>query len=97
MSSGHLMGHLGMNPIPKNLINIETSRNNTRREVLPPQACGAMKYLSGDVQVPCQRGEIISGGHIRHPGGGHDKEGVVHPRGGGFVPIAMCLISLSCS
>ena len=27
----------------------------------------------------------------------HDKHGVVHPRGWGYVPVAMCLISLSLS
>ena len=30
-----------------------------------------------------------------HPGALHDEEGVVHPRGWGYVPVAMCLISLS--
>ena len=40
-------------------------------------------------------GGIITGGHLHHPGGLHDEEGVVHPRGWGFVPVAMCLISLS--
>ena len=32
---------------------------------------------------------------ITPTGGLHDKEGVVHRRGWGFVPVAMCLISLS--
>ena len=27
------------------------------------------------------KGEIITGGHLHHPGGHHDEEGVVHPRG----------------
>ena len=26
-------------------------------------------------------GEIITGGYLHHPGGLHDEEGVVHPRG----------------
>ena len=26
-------------------------------------------------------GGIITGGHLHHPGGHHDEEGVVHPRG----------------
>ena len=42
-------------------------------------------------------GGIITGGHLHHPGSHHDEEGVVHPRGWGFVPVAMCLISLSLS
>ena len=45
--------------------------------------------------APCLRGEGITGGHLHHPGGLHDQEGVVHPRGRGFVQVAMCLISLS--
>ena len=42
-------------------------------------------------------GEPITGGHLHHPGALHDEEGVVHPRGWGYVPVAMCLISLSLS
>ena len=33
------------------------------------------------IPAPCRRGEIISDGHLHHPGGHHDEEGVVHPRG----------------
>ena len=33
------------------------------------------------VSAPCRIGGIISGGHLHHPGGHHDEEGVVHPRG----------------
>ena len=47
--------------------------------------------------APCRRGESITGGHLHHSDGLHDEEGVVHPRGWWFVPVAMCLISLSLS
>ena len=40
-------------------------------------------------------GGIITGGHLHHPGDFHDEEGGVHPRGWGYVLVAMCLISLS--
>ena len=36
---------------------------------------------TGGIPVPCRRGESISGGHLHHPGGGHDEEGVIHPWG----------------
>ena len=40
--------------------------------------------------APCRRGESITRGHLHHPGGLHDEEGVVHPRGWGYVLVAMC-------
>ena len=49
------------------------------------------------VPAPCRRGGSLTGGHLHHPDDLHDEEGVVHPRGWGYVPIAMCLISLSLS
>ena len=54
-----------------------------------------MKNQSGACFGTLPEGEIITGGHLHHPGGHHDVEGVVHPRGWGLVPEAMCLISLS--
>ena len=33
--------------------------------------------------------------HLHHPGDLHDEEGVVHPQGWGYVPVAMRLISVS--
>ena len=47
--------------------------------------------------APCRKGGTLTGGHLHHPGALHDEEGVVHPRGWGYVPVAMCLISLSLS
>ena len=58
------------------------------------------------ITIKCQReklnssqqdreGKTITGGHLHHPGALYDKEGVVHPRGWGYVLVAMCLISLS--
>ena len=66
-----------------------------RSGVPPPEASIATENQSRPVLAPCRRGGIISGGHLHHPGGHYDEEGVVHPRGCGFVQVAMCLISLS--
>ena len=71
--------------------------SNLRSEVPLPQASVALKKQSGAHSVTLPEREIIIGCHLHHPGGHHDEERVVHPRGRGFVPVAMCLISLSCS
>ena len=68
-----------------------------RSGVLPPQASVATKNLSGARSGTLPEGEPITGVHLHHPGAIHDEEGVVHPRGWGYVPVAMCLISLSLS
>ena len=68
-----------------------------RSGVPPPQAYVATKNLSGARSGTLPEGEPITGGHLHHPGALHNKEGVVHPRGWGYVPVAMCLISLSLS
>ena len=70
---------------------------HNRLGVPPPQASVATENQSRPVPAPCRRGESLSGGHLHHPGALHDKEGVVHPWGWGYVPVAMCLISLSLS
>ena len=77
----HLEAHQDMRPTPKNPINRETIRNNPRSEVPPPQASVAMKNQLGARFGTLSEGETITGGHLHHPGGLHDKEGVVHPRG----------------
>ena len=68
-----------------------------RSGVPPPQASVATKNLSGAHSGTLPEGESIIGGHLHHPDALHDEEGVVHPRGRGYVPVAMCLISLSLS
>ena len=93
----HLESHLSMKPTPKNPINRETIKNKPRLEVLPPQGSVATENQSRPRFGTPPEGEIITGGHLHHPGGHHDEEGVVHPQGWGFVPVAMCLISLSLS
>ena len=75
----------------------KTSRTEHRSGVLPPEAYVATENQSRPVPAPCRRGQSFSGGHLHHPGALHDKEGVVLPRGWGYVPVAMCLISLSLS
>jgi hypothetical protein len=79
----------------ENPINRETPRNKPRTLTPLPQASVPKKY---DLE-PCfgtlPNGGIIIGGHLHHPGGLHDEEGVVHPQGWGYVLVAMCLISLS--
>ena len=76
---------------PKNI------EEQDRSGVPPLQAFVATKNLSGARSGTLPEGEPITGGHLHHPGALHDEEGVVHPRGWGYVPVAMCLISLSLS
>ena len=73
------------------------SGEQNRSGVPPPQASVATENQSRPVPAPCRRGQSLSGGHLHHPGSLHDEEGVVLPRGWGYVPVAMCLISLSLS
>ena len=68
-----------------------------RPGVSPPQASIATKNLSGALPGTLPKGGSFTGGHLHHPGALHDEEGVVHPQGWGYVPVAMCLISLSLS
>ena len=75
----------------------EYIREHHRSVVLPPQASVATKNLSGARSGTLPEGESITGGHLHHPGALHDEEGVVHPLGWGYVPLAMYLISLSLS
>ena len=75
----------------------KTSRTHNRSGVAPPEASVATKNQSRPVPAPCRMGQSFSGGHLHHPGALHDEEGVVLRRGWGYVPVAMCLISLSCS
>ena len=93
----HLKAHLRVISTLKNPINRETIRNNSRSEVPLPQASVATRNQSRPCSGTLPEGEIITGGHLHHPDAFHDKEGVVHPRGWGYVPVAMCLISLSIS
>ena len=73
----------------------KTSRTEDRSGVPLPQASVATKNQSGPCSGTLPEGDPITGGHLHHPGAIHDEEGVVHPRGRGYVPVAMCLISLS--
>ena len=82
---------------PYILVYPKTSRTEDRSGVPPLQAFVATKNLSGAHSGTLPEGGPITGGHLHHPGAIHDEEGVVHPRGWGYVPVAMCLISLSCS
>ena len=66
-----------------------------RSGVPPPQASVATKNQSGPCSGTLPEGGSIIGGHLHHPGALHDEEGVVNPWGWGYVPVAMCLISLS--
>ena len=68
-----------------------------RSGVPPPQASVATKNQSGPCSGTLPEGGSITGGHLHHLSALHDEEGVVHPRGLGYVPVAMCLISLSLS
>ena len=52
-----------------------------RSEVPPPQAFVATENQSGSHSDTLLEGEIITGGHLHHPEGHHNDEGVVHPRG----------------
>ena len=75
----------------------KTFRTEPRSGVPPPQASVATKSQSGPCPGTLPEGGSLTGGHLHHPGALHDEEGVVHPRGWGYVPVAMCLISLWCS
>ena len=77
----HLVAHLDLFPPPKIPINTETPRNKPRWGVPSPQASRATKNQSGARFGTLSEGETITGGHLHHPGGLHDEEGVVHPRG----------------
>ena len=59
----------------------KTIGEHNRSGVPPPQASVATKNQSGPCSVTQPEGEIITGGHLHHPGALHDEEGVVHPRG----------------
>ena len=61
--------------IPKN------PRGNPRSEVPLPQASVATRNQSRPHFGSPPEGGTIFGGHLRHPGGHHDEEGVVHPWG----------------
>ena len=74
----------------------ENIKAEDRSGVPPPQASVANKILSGVHFGTLPEGESLTGGHLHHPGALHE-EGVVLPRGWGYVPVAMCLISLSLS
>ena len=73
---------------PKNI------QEHNRSGVPPLQASVATKNQLGPYSGTLLVGGIIIGGHLHHPGILHDDEGVVHPQGWGYVPVAMCLISL---
>ena len=75
----------------------KTFGEQNRSGVPAPQASVATKTQSGPCSGTLPEGESLTSGHLHHPGALHDEEGVVHPRGWGYVPVAMCLISLSCS
>ena len=81
--------HLYISIYPEN---IETE---DRSVVPPPQASVATKNQSRPCSSTLPEGGTLTGGHLNHPSALHDEEGVVHPRGWGYVPVAMCLISLS--
>ena len=72
-------------------------RDKNRLGVPLPEASVATENQSRPVSAPCRRGESLSSGHLYHPDALHDEKGVVLTRGCGYVPVAICLISLSCS
>ena len=82
---------LYMSIYPKNI------GEHNRSGVPPPQASVATKNQSGPCSGTLPEGGSLTGGHLHHPGDLHDQEGVIHPLGCGYVPEAMCLISLSLS
>ena len=83
--------HLYISIYPKNI------GGHNRSGVSTPQASVATKNQSGPCSGTLPEGGSLTGGHLHHLGALHDEEGVVHPRGWGYVPVAMCLISLSLS
>ena len=66
---------------PTPLIYPQTSRIEARSGVPPPQASIATKNLSGPCSGTLPEEEIITDGHLPHPGALRDEEGVVNPRG----------------
>ena len=73
------LGHLlDVRPTPKIPINTDTPENKPRSRVPPLQAPVATKNQSAPRSGTLPEGESITGGHLHHPGGIHDKEGVVH-------------------
>ena len=97
LSRGALVAPLACFFCLYNSIYPKTSRTKDRSGVPPPEASVATENQSRPVPAPCRRGQSLSGGHLHHPGALPDEEGVVLPRGWGYVPVAMCLISLSLS
>ena len=77
----HLEAHLCVKPMLKNPINREIIRNNPISEVPPPQGSVAIENQSRTRSGTLLEGGIITSGHLHHPGGHHDEEGVVYPRG----------------
>ena len=66
---------LYMSIYPKNI------GEQNRSGVPPPQASVATKNQSGPCSGTLPEGGSLTGGHLHHPGGLLDEEGVVHPRG----------------
>ena len=90
--------HRGLPEPPLRPINSQIFQNpwdSLRSEVPPLQGLCIHEIQSIPRSGTLPEGGIITSGLLHHPDGRHDEEGVVNPRGGGFVPIAMCLISLS--
>ena len=59
----------------------KTSREHNRSGVPPLEASVATENQSRPYSGTLPEGGIISGGHLHHPSGHHDEEGVVHPQG----------------
>jgi hypothetical protein len=76
-----LVGPSGMNPTLKNPINIENPETKPRTSTPLLQASVLPRSHLEGLSGTLPEGEIITGGHLHHPGGQHDEEGVVHPRG----------------
>ena len=81
LACGRFVAPLDLFPTQKIPINTKNPKNKTRSGVPPPQASVATKTQSGARSGTLPEGETITGGHLHHPGGLHDEEGVVHPRG----------------
>ena len=67
--------HLYKPTYPKNI------EYQDRSGVPPPQASVATRNLSGALPGTLPEGGSFTGCHLHRPGGHHDEEGVVHPRG----------------
>ena len=78
---GSLVAPLDVNPTLKIPINIENPRKKPRTSTPPPQASVPKRSHLEPCSGTLPEGGIITGGHLHHPGGLHDEEGVVHPRG----------------